>query len=238
MHEALSDQRLRMPIYDILHLSCWKHSWVRWEGCWDSWLAEYPSWSTHNQRQDSRVGRWRSWFIRHNWWAHRSARYVSLRTAGKLRASSQIHEALSFTLATGEQFSSFVHFGSGSMFSFSSHLSSSSGVGKTRNETNSHTHNNCKFLGAPQHVSERCSSYISYPEVIHILHYCQVRLHIVCFYCYDTWRGRESWLFSQPEARTRRTCFAGKLQPMVYFPSHTQDLRVTLANRWPLALLT
>ena len=33
---------------------------------------------------------------------------------------------LSFTLATGEQFSSFVRFGSGSMFSFSSHSSSSS----------------------------------------------------------------------------------------------------------------
>ena len=95
------------------------------------------------------------------------------------------------------------------------------GVGKTRakrNETKrngSHTHNNCKFLGASQRASDRCSSYISYPELIYILQYCQVRLYIVCFYCYDTWRGRESWLFSQPEAHTRpRPCFAGKLQPM------------------------
>jgi len=40
----------------------------------------------------------------------------------------------------------------------------------------SHTHNNCKFLGASQRVSERCSSCISYPELIYILQYCQVIL--------------------------------------------------------------
>ena len=94
-------------------------------------------------------------------------------------------------------------------------------VGKTRNETKrNETEATPTIIGSfsallSARLSDCCSSYISYPEFIYILQYCQVRLYIVCFYCYDTWRGRESWLFSQPEARTRpRPCFAGKLQPM------------------------
>ena len=138
------------------------------------------------------------------------------------------------------------------------------GVGKTRNETKqngSHTHNNCKFLGASQRASEHCSSYISYPELIYILQYCQVRLYIVYFYCYDTWRGRrESSLGTRPIFRGSGSETSGKagclasLRPVLavlfcwqtsayglFSFSYTKwllhNLRVSLVNRWPMALL-
>ena len=116
-------------------------------------------------------------------------------------------------------------------------------VGKTRNEmkrNGSRAHNNCN---QSLHMSDRCTtiSYISYPELIQY----QVRLYIyvrlLLAMILRAW-GRESWLFSQrPRCTRRKVCFAGKLHPMAYAPSHTQsgyihNLRVSLANWWPLAL--
>ena len=61
----------------------------------------------------------------------------------------------------------------------------------------------------------------------------------MCLYCYDTWRGRKSWLFSQSPV-LNALCFAGKLQPVVYASSHTQSSYIhnLTANRLPLVLLS
>ena len=97
-----------------------------------------------------------------------------------------------------------------------------------------------KPLRHPTKTRWRKCSYIGLP-----IHLVSIRIAPPAFIgSYDMmlWRGRESWLFSQRPVVLDIVCFAGKLQPMVYPHSQTQsgyihNLKLSLANRWPLALL-
>jgi len=49
----------------------------------------------------------------------------------------------------------------------------------------------------------------------------QVRLYIAVYY--DSWKGRKLICLAMQRPVSNAVCLSGKLQPMVYAPSHTQS---------------